>query len=281
MKLLMTLLVRDEQDIIRENIEFHKSQGVDFFIVTDHRSVDDTSKFLKEYERNGILKYIWQERDDYNQHQWVTHMARMAYAVYDADWVINSDADEFWWPQQGTLKETFHKIPAQYNVLRAQRHNFVPVDECSSPFFRHMVYREKISLNPIGKPLPPKVAHQGDEQIKVGHGNHKVDGIENPRILDGSIEIFHFPIRYYEQLVRKTVHMGEGYERNKALPRRVGNAIRTLYEEYKRNGNSLHSYYSQHLYNKHQIAKEIEHGSIVRDYRLSDYFDSICPARSI
>ena len=28
----MTLLVRDEQDIIRENINFHLAQGVDFII---------------------------------------------------------------------------------------------------------------------------------------------------------------------------------------------------------------------------------------------------------
>ena len=95
----MTLLVRDEQDILRENIEFHKSQGVDFFIATDNRSTDDTTKILKEYESLGILKYIYEEKD-YNQAPWVTHMARMAYTVYGADWIINNDADEFWWPQK-------------------------------------------------------------------------------------------------------------------------------------------------------------------------------------
>jgi len=271
----MTLLVRDEQDIIRENIEYHKSQGVDFFIVTDNRSIDDTSKILKEYEKTGILKYIWEEKENFNKYQWVTHMARMAYVIYDADWIINNDADEFWWPQHGDLKETFLEIPTQYNVLRAQRHNFVPIDECSYPFVRHMVYREKISLNPIGKPLPPKVAHQGHQQIKVGQGNHTVSGIEHVKILNGSIEILHFPIRSYEQLVKKSVNIGEGYERNKTLPKDVGIARRTVYEEYKRNGNSLKSYYSQHLYNKNRINKEIEYGSIVKDYRLLDYFNSI------
>ena len=35
MKIVMTLLVRDEQDIIRENIEFHLSMGVNFFIAAD------------------------------------------------------------------------------------------------------------------------------------------------------------------------------------------------------------------------------------------------------
>ncbi|MFC1669940.1 glycosyltransferase family 92 protein [Spirochaetota bacterium] len=274
MKLIMTLLVKDEQDIIRENIEFHKSQGVDFFIVTDNRSTDDTSKILKKYESQGILKYIYEEKYR-DQSPWVTQMARMAYIIYDADWIINNDADEFWWPQQGNLKETFQKIPAQYNLLRAQRHNFIPVHEYTPPFFRHMVYREKISLNPIGKPLPAKVAHRGFEQIKVAPGNHMVDGIKNPRIFDGSIEIFHFPIRDYEQLVRKTVSIGEAYERNKTQSDSIGIARRTVYKEYRRNGNTLQNYYSQKIYDKNRINKEIESGSIVEDSQLLEYFYSI------
>lgn len=274
MKIVMTILARDEQDIIKENIEFHKSQGVDFFIVTDNRSSDDTSNILTEYAKRGVLKYIWEQRN-FNQSQWVTHMARMAYVLYGADWVINNDADEFWWPQQGDLKETFLRIPTQYNVLRVQRHNFVPVSECVSSFYRYMVYREKTSKNPIGKPLPPKVAHRGYEKIEIAHGNHRVQGIDNIRTFDGSVEIFHFPIRCYEQLVRKTVSMGENYERNKTLPSFVGRARRTIYEEYKRNGNSLKSYYSRHVYTKDRIDKEIGSGLIVKDCRLLDYFNSI------
>lgn len=55
----MTLLVRDEQDIIRENIEFHLSQGVSFFIVTDNLSADGTAAILKEYEEmGGAVLYI-------------------------------------------------------------------------------------------------------------------------------------------------------------------------------------------------------------------------------
>ena len=101
----MTLLARDEQDIIRENIEFHLSQGVDFFIVTDNKSVDLTPDFRKGYEKKGILRYIFEGNDNYNQHAWVTRMAQMAYTEYGADWVINNDADEIWWKNSGTLKE--------------------------------------------------------------------------------------------------------------------------------------------------------------------------------
>ena len=95
----MTLLVRNEEDIIRENIKFHLSQGVGFFIVTDNRSVDGTADILKEYEAKGILRYIYEDSNQFDQHIWVTQMAVMAYTELGANWVINNDADEFWWPR--------------------------------------------------------------------------------------------------------------------------------------------------------------------------------------
>jgi hypothetical protein len=47
MKLVMTLLVRDEQDIIADNLDFHLAQGVDVVLVTDNFSenvVSDTDR---------------------------------------------------------------------------------------------------------------------------------------------------------------------------------------------------------------------------------------------
>jgi len=121
MKIAMTLLVRDEEDILRENIKFHLAQGVDFIIATDNRSTDSTKDILKEYETQGKLFYIYENRDNYNQHAWVTKMARMAYLEHNANWVINNDADEFWWPKKGTLRDVFLSLPANANIIKARR----------------------------------------------------------------------------------------------------------------------------------------------------------------
>jgi hypothetical protein len=47
MKLVMTLLVRNEADIIEANLDYHLAQGVDFVIVTDHGSSDETVELLR------------------------------------------------------------------------------------------------------------------------------------------------------------------------------------------------------------------------------------------
>lgn len=270
----MTLLVRDEQDIIRENINFHLAQGVDFIIATDNKSVDATAEILKEYEAEGSLRYIYESSDDYSQHAWVTRMARMAYTQYGADWVINNDADEFWWPLKGSLKETFGAIPPAFNILQANRYNFVVVADSKNPFWSRMVYREKISRNPLGNPLPPKVAHRGSESVIVSQGNHAIEGIDKPKVAHGVIEILHFPIRSYQQIENKIAKGGAASQRNQDLPESMGNTWRKLFTELQRDSN-LDRYFREQFFDEERLQMALEQGELTIDRRLSDFLRSI------
>ena len=49
----MTLVVRDERDIVEQHLAFHLAAGVDEVIVTDHASTDGTEDVLARYERDG------------------------------------------------------------------------------------------------------------------------------------------------------------------------------------------------------------------------------------
>lgn len=268
----MTLLVRDEEDILQVHIDYHLSQGVDFFIVTDNCSTDSTSEILHEYQKQGILHYIYEGNNDYNQREWVTKMARMAYTDYGADWVINSDADEFWWPISGSLKEAFSSISNEFNVVEVQRHNFVS-KEYLTTFYRDMVYRENKSKNHLGKPLPPKVAHRGDSTINISQGNHHVEGFENQNTMSAMIEILHFPMRSYEQFTNKIKNGGEAYENNQKLPKEVGATWRILFKQYKRD--KLKYFYFSQTYDQIRIDKEIKSGKISYDVRLCNYLNKL------
>src|SRR3954462_12926869 len=105
MRLVMTLLVRDEQELLATNLDYHLSQGVDFVVVTDHGSTDATPEILAGYVEQGVARVLQVEGQALDQGGWVTRMARLAAAEHGADWVINNDADEFWWPVAGTLKD--------------------------------------------------------------------------------------------------------------------------------------------------------------------------------
>ena len=267
MKLVMTLLVRDEEDILRENLDFHLAQGVDEVIVTDNGSEDATVEILREYEAQGAVRLLLEPADDYSQGRWVTRMARLA-AAEGADWVINNDADEFWWPRSGTLASTFEGLGDEVGIVVAHRTNFVPRPEDGRRFWERMTARERESLNPLGKPLPPKVAHRAHPEITVVQGNHRVEGPDlGGRVDDGSIEILHFPMRTYAQFENKIVKGGRAYARNPELPHRTGRTWRRLYELWEQG--ELRDHYDG------EVVNGPGRDDLVEDTRLRDYLRAL------
>ena len=125
MKLVMSLLVRDEADIVDAQIAYHLHAGVDFVVATDNRSEDATPEILERYAHEGVLHLIREPGDDLRQSEWVTRMARLAGDRLGADWIINADADEFWLAAR-SLKELLCAVPTRFGVVRGAWRNFVP-----------------------------------------------------------------------------------------------------------------------------------------------------------
>src|SRR5262245_7465782 len=100
----MTLVVRDEADVVEQQLAYHFDAGVDFVLATDHSSTDGTADVLRRYEADGRLR-LFEVSGEMRDSDWRTRMARLAASDHGADWVINTDADEFWMPRSGTLKD--------------------------------------------------------------------------------------------------------------------------------------------------------------------------------
>jgi len=206
-KLILTLLVRDEVDIIRQNILYHLNQGVDFVIATDNGSKDGTKEILHEFVNQKVLKYIYESEYSHSQSKWVTQMLDIAREEFAADLVINSDADEFWWPKKGNLKSVLDNVRPNNAVLYVQRNDFMPVKDQTKSIFERMIIRDTSGLNGIGRPLPPKIITRPIEGFTISAGNHDVENFSMFRRYKKAkfenIEILHFPMRSYAQFAKK------------------------------------------------------------------------------
>jgi hypothetical protein len=271
MRLLMTLLVRDEEELLAANLDYHLGQGVDFVLVSDHGSRDATLEILAAYESQGLARVFHVEGEALDQGAWVTRMARLAAVEYGADWVINNDADEFWWPLAGTLKDMLALIPPRYGQLAVPRRNFIPRPG-PGPFWERMVIREARSQNLVGRELEPNAIHRGHGDVVIDHGNHWV---HRPPLAAGPplplIEVLHFPVRSWEQFEHKVARAGPGYLALGEEGREVGRDQLTLYELHRRG--ELPGYFAS-LLDEERIEAGLASGELVVDRRLERFMSS-------
>lgn len=272
-KVVMTLLVRDEDDILDANLSFHRAVGVDRFIVMDHLSTDGSRDVVEKHCRDGVAELLVQNDPGFRQSQWVTMMARKAFMEYGADWVINNDADEFWWPMDGDLRTSLSAIPPDVGSARVRRHNFPPLSGGNGHCLERMTYRDAASVNALGVPLPGKACHRGHPDVVVRTGNHSASVPGLPQVCDASsIEILHFPARSRERYVSKIAVGASALaqapdERGGTTWRRLGSTA---------DGASRH--YDEICLNACDIPGRIESGGLVCDTRLRDFMRSRCLA---
>lgn len=268
----MTLLVRDEEDIVAANLDHHLDLGIDFVVATDNGSVDSTPEILRGYERQGVLRLLQEPSHDYSQHRWVTQMARLAATEHGADWVVNNDADEFWLPAQDDFQTTLAPLPPEVDVVAARRHNMVGRRQGGDP--STLVFRYLQSCNVLGEPLGGKVAHRARPDITVLQGNHEVTapGLGDC-VDDGRLEILHYPARTREQFERSVRNGGSAYRANSELPPEVGAAVRWLYERLE--AGKLEQVWCDLTCTDEEIAAGVAEGRFTEDRRVADHLASL------
>ena len=262
----MTLLARNEEDILDAHLAFHLNAGVDFVLAIDNGSTDATTEIFESYRRQGYVD-LTRDSGDPQQADWVTRLARRSATEFGADWVINSDADEFFWPRGGTLRDVFAAVPARYRGVRGMLRNFAPRPYGDDFFAERMTARVCNPGAEDNSPYSPrfKTMHRGDPQVTVLAGSNRALG----RGLDPvagwyPIDVLHFPIRSLE-------HFTEKYLRWWALLQtRFSEAVHQAHRR-----GALREFYEPYVVDDEALAKGVTDGTLAIDTRLRDAMRSL------
>lgn len=276
-KVMMTLLVRDEVDIIEQHLLYHAGMDIDGFIVTDNRSVDGTRDILEKYRKNGlILELIDEPSANYNQAAWVHRMIELARDKYGADYCINSDADEFWYTRNRSLRNElaasrFNRIDCpSYMMLPTSGGEFWTATDCVR---RRAPKKFGLSGNNnflFGKPTQ-KVIHRTQGYLMIKMGNHGVEMIDDVHEISRTIWIYHYSIRGKEQFKRKILQGGAAIEANKASSRKEASHWRYFYRGHDEGLIDLDQEYYR-VIGMDKLTELRRAGCVVTDTTMKDIF---------
>lgn len=280
-KLIMTLLVKNEEEILETNIRYHKAMGVDGFIVTSHNSSDRTDEILEKLKQDGIVLEIIYEKDPaYHQNKFVDKMIKLAKYKYKADWIINADADEFYYSKSLNLKTNIKEaIRAGLNVIWTDSIFIFPDDKknylydsnyfVTKPFQKFeaehlgILDDEKFSEF-IDSQGCTKVIHNTKDYKKIYMGNHDIKMKHNKkRMKTSDIVLYHYHIRNYKQQEEKVKRYIDT-----VMPQGCGSHMLHMIELYKQNKlrENYDSYFGEEMRNF-----LIEEGVVSIDKSVSNF----------
>jgi hypothetical protein len=192
-----------------------------------------------------------------------------------ADWVIPSDADEFWWPRGGDLEDVLASVPMRYGVVTCMWRNF-PLRTGDALFAERMTARLSLRgpLNDESGPyhVNMKVAFRGDPHAEAQGGQHDVYRHSGPRLRDWyPLEVLHFPIRNRAQGERKYEAAGAGSAKAVAAgrsDRELAKHRAAAYAAIRANG--LDGWLARWTVDDETLARGLDEGWLFEDTRVRD-----------
>ena len=174
MKFAALVGVKDEVELIGACISHLRHIGVDQIVVSDYGSTDGTLDILADESRAADLSVRSVDVStvpDYDR--WSVREVVLA-DLTRADWVLFLDADEFWIPASGALRDTCHLLDA--DVLSVERFNIALTSQQQS--MPVGAWLEEPSRPPVvhdfSRRLPP--VRRGPSGGPVRHAHARAEG---------------------------------------------------------------------------------------------------------
>ncbi len=265
MKIGLTLLVKDEIDILQYHLNFHVPK-FDIVCVTDNGSTDGTRELLRKWESDTFI-VIDEPNQNYQQSQWVTRMVNHLKSM-GCDWVVNSDADEFW---RGDLRKVITATDKEgFNCLMVDSYSFV-----TSCFDDYSITNpvERILWRSDKYDKWPKAANTTKGFVKVADGNDAV--FFNTRTISLNSKqcvIYHYTSRGFDHFQKKYIDGGKVIEAN----HRDGGTIRSMWSKpyalYKEKG--MEAFKENWIKERLYTEEMLKYNKLVRDDSLAKEFST-------
>lgn len=172
-------MVKDEADIIFENLVWHFCLGFRKFIIIDNLSTDKTAELIQKFARlakdNAKVLLISDPIVEHIQSRIMTGAYQLASSIWpEVEWIFPVDADEFWLVEQD-LSTILKQIPLKYQALSVMRADHLPTkDYCNyqnQPFYISIPNR----MNNLNNSWAYKSAvRAGNNNLVISQGNHTV-----------------------------------------------------------------------------------------------------------
>jgi hypothetical protein len=203
-------MIRNEADIIRLNVLYHLSLGIDRILIVDNGSTDGTDEVLQQLSTQYAEVRCSRDDGSFLPSRVMTSLARQAFRD-GADWVVPIDADEFWYAPEGDFRGVLEESNAE--VLRAQAINFIQRRSQRESEPDALLYMTRRVASPVGPPdrgqdlveaqqiafvekvYPQKCISRPTAEIYIETGHHSISGVDGPRRRTDDLVCLHAPMR--------------------------------------------------------------------------------------
>lgn len=281
MRLGMSLIVRDEADVIAHNLAFHAHHGVDAFAILDNGSVDGTFEMLESLRLSFDIA-LFRDADGFRKEERSMFLASHLRDHLGATHLISNDADEFWVARSGSLRSL---IADDSPVRHVRRYNFIvrraEIGQLNYAFFDStwLVANPPARQPPAPDPDTPLVVPMPLRAVPgkvfcaltglryIFKGNHSVAHDRGEARETDEAVILHYPLRSYEQFKRKIRNHGEnlrGITGGESWHLRRWHALEQA--------GRLRDEYDSLLFDEPSVRALLDAGTIREERVLADFF---------